>query len=382
MAAENTSKKARKQLSLPIGPQRSENSRGTTYNIWYNKNSGERGHSREKAQATTRCNIAKDSGITKGSSRAWDGTFICLKFARGCCPFGYDCSWIHTLPSDEFESNLETTKDCFGRERHEQVRDDQSGVGSFSADEQTERTLYVGGLFVTPDLQAIVYKHFNEWGETDNVRVLHSKGVAFVRYRKRASAEFAKEAMQNQALDNNEILNVRWATDDPNPWVQKRKVESSKEKLTAAVLRDYDGPIRIPHSTVAESDLLPHKRQYRGHELHQHGEAVGYYPNTDCQYSEVDKITNIISDTQATLSHAENAYPVTGYSTASHSQPKTLSDLIKWSKEQASLNKTTELSHAKHVGRELVEEKRKESGNFSLVSAYDSSSDDDSEDKS
>lgn len=370
MAAANTAKKARKQLSQPLGPQKPENSRGTTYNIWYNKNAGERGHSREKAQATTRCNIAKDSGITKGSAREWHGTFICLKFARGCCPFGYDCSWIHTLPSDEFKSNLETTKDCFGRERHEHVRDDQSGVGSFSADEQTAKTLYVGGIFVTSDLQSVVYKHFKEWGEIDNVRVLHSKGVAFVRYRNRSNAEFAKEAMQNQALDNNEILNVRWATDDPNPWVKKRKVESSKEKLTTAILLDYDGPLSN-QSDVLESRLPPQKHRYRDRDSQDHGEAVGYYPDTDYQYSEV----NMKSDNQVSQS------PTMSYRTASNSQPKTLSDLIKWSKEQASLNRKTELPHSKHTGMEVTVGRKNEES-FSLVSAYDSSSDDEGGEKS
>ncbi|KAJ7372626.1 Pre-mRNA-splicing factor [Desmophyllum pertusum] len=339
MAAENTPKKARKQLSQPVGPQRSENSSGTTYNIWYNKNAGERGHSREKAQATTRCNIAKDSGTSKGSSRDWDGTFICLKFSRGCCPLGYDCSWIHTLPSGEFESNLEATKDCFGRERHEHVRDDQSGVGAFSADEQTARTLYV---------------------ETAPMR------------------SSLKKPWQNQALDNNEILNVRWATDDPNPWVLKRKVESSKEKLATAILQDYDGPLRN-----AEGCLPPQKRQYKGRELQEHEEAVGYYPNTDYQYSEVNASSSLKSDTQAIQSHANPAL-MGFYSTASDSQPKTLSDLIKWSKEQASLNRATELPHlpVKQLGKETTEGKKSESGGFSLVSAYDSSSDDEDEDNS
>lgn len=31
------------------------------------------------------------------------------------------------------------------------------------------------------------------------------------------NAQFAKEAMACQSLDNDEILNVRWATEDPNP---------------------------------------------------------------------------------------------------------------------------------------------------------------------
>ena len=31
------------------------------------------------------------------------------------------------------------------------------------------------------------------------------------------NAQFAKEAMMHQSLDSDEILNVRWATEDPNP---------------------------------------------------------------------------------------------------------------------------------------------------------------------
>lgn len=46
--------------------------------------------------------------------------------------------------------------------------------------------------------------------------MLTGRGIAFVRYRNRCSAEFAKEAMFGQALDHNEILLVKWANDDPN----------------------------------------------------------------------------------------------------------------------------------------------------------------------
>lgn len=45
---------------------------------------------------------------------------------------------------------------------------------------------------------------------------MRGRGVAFVTYKTRANAEFAREAMMNQSLDNNEIINVRWATADPN----------------------------------------------------------------------------------------------------------------------------------------------------------------------
>lgn len=44
------------------------------------------------------------------------------------------------------------------------------------------------------------------------------------------SAQFAKEAMACQSLDNDEILNVRWATEDPNP-VQKVAEKRRLEEL-------------------------------------------------------------------------------------------------------------------------------------------------------
>lgn len=368
---------ARRQISQPVGPQRSENFPGKTYNIWYNKNVGERGHFREKIPATTRCSITEDSGTTKGSSRQWDGTYICLKFSRGCCLLGYECSWIHNLPSDEFESTLDTTKDCFGRERHEHVRDDQSGVGSFSSDEQTAKTLYVGGISVTSDLQSIVYRHFKEWGEIDNVRVLQSKGVAFVRYKNRSNAEFAKEAMQSQALDNKEILNIRWATEDPNPWVKKRKIENSKERLASAILQDYDGPLRLPHHDNVKDNSFPQKRRNIDHDIKESGEAIGYYPDTDYQYYELNTGTDMKYDVHAAQLTGTNQG--SRYNTVSKSPPKTLSDLIQWSKQQVSLNRANELSHSKHPGNETIMEKKDELGSISLISAYDSSSDDDIE---
>ena len=69
------------------------------------------------------------------------------------------------------------------------------------------------------------------------VRVLQYRSVAFVTYVSEFAAQFAKEAMACQSLDNDEILNVRWATEDPNP-VQKvaekrRLVEIGQEAIRA-----------------------------------------------------------------------------------------------------------------------------------------------------
>ena len=44
------------------------------------------------------------------------------------------------------------------------------------------------------------------------VKVLQYRSVAFVTYKSELHAQFAKEAMACQSLDNDEILNVRWLT--------------------------------------------------------------------------------------------------------------------------------------------------------------------------
>lgn len=50
-------------------------------------------------------------------------------------------------------------------------------------------------------------------------------------------AQFAKEAMACQSLDNDEILNVRWATEDPNPVqkvAEKRRLEDMGQEAIKA----------------------------------------------------------------------------------------------------------------------------------------------------
>lgn len=61
-----------------------------------------------------------------------------------------------------------------------------------------------------------------------HINVIHRKSIAFVRYRFRANAEFARVSMTNQSLGNGEILNVRWAFDDPNP-ITKKAIERANQ---------------------------------------------------------------------------------------------------------------------------------------------------------
>ncbi|KAK5631211.1 hypothetical protein RRF57_006925 [Xylaria bambusicola] len=108
------------------------------------------------------------------------------------------------------------------------------GVGSFM---RTNRTIYVGRIHVTDDIEEIVSRHFAEWGQIERIRVLNTRGVAFITYTNEANAQFAKEAMAHQSLDHNEILNVRWATADPNPMAQAREARRIEEQAAEAIRR-------------------------------------------------------------------------------------------------------------------------------------------------
>jgi hypothetical protein len=231
---------------------------GTIFNIWYNKWSG---GDREdaylsKTAAKGRCNVAKDTGYTKADKVP--GSYFCLFFARGICPKGPECEYLHRLPGihDMFNPNV----DVFGRDKHSDYRDDMGGVGSFM---RQNRTIYVGRIHVSDDIEEVVARHFAEWGQverskysvllvrrtranTNPVRVLNTRGVAFITYSNESNAQFAKEAMAHQSLDHNEILNVRWATADPNPMAQAREARRIEEQAAEAVRR------ALPEEFVAE----------------------------------------------------------------------------------------------------------------------------------
>ena len=201
---------------------------GTIFNVWYNKWSGGDRDNPSQFASENRCNIEGDSGYTTADEVR--GSYFCLFFARGKCPKGKDCQYLHRLPGlhDIFNPNV----DCFGRDRFADYRDDMGGVGSFM---RPNRTLYIGKIHVTDDVEEIVARHFAEWGQVDSVRVLGNRGVAFVKYTNMANAEFAKEAMAHQSLEHSEVLNVRWATQDPNPAAQKREQREIEEQAAAAV---------------------------------------------------------------------------------------------------------------------------------------------------
>ncbi|CDO69727.1 hypothetical protein BN946_scf184687.g12 [Trametes cinnabarina] len=226
-------KPARKQVKPGEVEKKEAPQTGKEYNIWYNKWAGgdrEDSYS-NKTKSQTRCNIKRDAGLTRANTTG--NKYCCLFFARGCCPYGWECEYLHMLPDPE-TALPDTSKDCFARDKFADYRDDMGGVGSF---QRQNRTLYVGRIKETgtgPETEEVVRRHFKEWGEIEKtshhrpVRVLQYRSVAFVTYKSELHAQFAKEAMACQSLDNDEILNVRWATEDPNPTskvAEKRRLE-------------------------------------------------------------------------------------------------------------------------------------------------------------
>ncbi|KAJ5087813.1 Pre-mRNA-splicing factor cwc2 [Penicillium angulare] len=234
---------------------------GDLFNIWYSKWSGGDRDDRFSlnTQAKTRCDPVKDSGYTKADSVP--GSYFCLYFAKGTCWRGVDCEYLHRVPTihDMFPVNV----DCFGRDKHSDYKDDMSGVGTF---QRQNRTLYVGRINVNDAIEETVSRHFAPWGEIQRLRVLTGRGVAFVTYVNEANTQFAMEAMNRQGLDNGEcprlriykipwtncltkaeeIINVRWATVDPNPQAQKREARQLEEQAAEAVRR------ALPAAFVAE----------------------------------------------------------------------------------------------------------------------------------
>eukprot|EP00469_Lotharella_globosa_P012605 CAMPEP_0167788684 /NCGR_PEP_ID=MMETSP0111_2-20121227/10187_1 /TAXON_ID=91324 /ORGANISM="Lotharella globosa, Strain CCCM811" /LENGTH=337 /DNA_ID=CAMNT_0007680609 /DNA_START=290 /DNA_END=1303 /DNA_ORIENTATION=- len=143
------------------------------------------------------------------------------------------------------------------------------GVGSF---EKPSQTLYVGGLpGYSKEAEDAVRREFGEFGKLERVYYLKDKGCCFVRYKLRACAEFAKEAMigQHLTLGNNPrkasakkmgkkkverrgavaattgTLNIRWAHDDPNPRTVRMEANRRRSQLEAKLTQHIRQQVRV-----------------------------------------------------------------------------------------------------------------------------------------
>mgnify|MGYP006084454943 CR=1 FL=1 len=281
------------------------------YNIWYDKYSGENWNpaDRGKEPAENRCVMGTDAGRTKADKHGSSSRYFCIQFCRGKCARGVDCTWFHRIPTAVDDGMLDELHDCFGRERHATHKDDMGGAGSFT---QPSRTLYVGRLRpdqhgTTANLDKEIKSQFGEFGEVEHINLISSKNIAFVRYRFRSAAEFGKEAMANQSMGKGEVLNVKWARDDPNPVAQEAIKRADADAAMAALARrgvEIGGGGQLKRLPEAEAEVeaeaeaeaeeegsiekwegdiaMPAKKKHK-FEVVGGGES---YPDTDLQYSE------------------------------------------------------------------------------------------------
>jgi hypothetical protein len=210
------------------------------YNIWYDKYLTDRKEEREKIPALHRCNPALDIGFTKADLQEKEGAYFCLYFAKGCCSEGLNCKYYHRVPTKEDCQRIENLRDVFGRARFATPRNDMGGIGTFTKE---CRTLHVTGIKTIEsanpmkDMVRILYEHFSPWGELEDVNYIPTKGIAFIRYTHRCSAEFGKEAMVDQALIGEEILTIKWAYEDPNPMNKNRMQKEDENRFLSAFNR-------------------------------------------------------------------------------------------------------------------------------------------------
>ena len=99
-----------------------------------------------------------------------------------------------------------------------------------------------------------------------------------MRYERRCCAEFAKEALNLQSLDNNEIINIRWAVEDPNP----KSIQESSDEMTAEFLKqflarkDFDNPDSLTRNVVDSMVTLDAEQ----------------YPDTTAQFAKAAGVTD------------------------------------------------------------------------------------------
>jgi RNA recognition motif-containing protein len=136
-----------------------------------------------------------------------------------------------------------------------------AGTGSF---ERENRTLHISRIGqYQGDVGTVVRSHFGKFGKILAVKVLLDKGMAFVKFACRLNAEFAKEAMNEQALDKDEVLSVRWSVEDLNVGLGDDSREEAQRELAKKLLEDPNRlhTMRLLHDTQSERDLNAYYQQ-------------------------------------------------------------------------------------------------------------------------
>lgn len=226
-------------------------------------------------------------------------------------PSGRCCSnYLHRVPTaeDEARHRAEPQYDIFGRERLAETGRTK-GVGSYSRDCTTLYAFIGAAAQLPPEkLHQLLRDEFAEWGPIDDVHAVSSKAIAFVRYRWRASAEFAKAAMHQQVLmggDVAAVLDVRWANDDPNPKARAAVQRNREEALVGAYVSAVNNS--DPETKRARLAQLALSANYTP------GAAASAYPDTSGQYTSAQRYSHEYQGWDA-RAHAEVQQPALAYS--------------------------------------------------------------------
>lgn len=350
LTTKDGAKIARKQVEQPITVHAPQDP--ADYNIWHHRRMTPRPPKTHQA-SQYRCVISRDAGWTRGEHAR--SSYCCMYFARGICHKGKDCHYLHQLPTEYHEQLLTSdhTVDIFGRDKLAGSNMGTKGVGTYDRESKTLYVNYGGaGHLGAPVIRQLLQDNFDEWGPIERIYNVASKTIAFVQYYWRASAEFAKEAMQNQHLKNSDMassesLDVRWANDDPNPKSVRRVKRLYEEEYMDAV-------------RSAVNELPPEQKRARLLEMQLYGthippgSAVAPYPDTTQQYDEVgytdpDSAVAAYPDTQEQFQEAQRApsasvpesFPNTveqfhenGY----FADPQTINDLAQYWEDQKNID--------------------------------------------
>lgn len=81
----------------------------------------------------------------------------------------------------------------------------------------TDIQLPTDSLTPQRDLVILIYELFSPWGEIEDIHFNNHKCIAFIKYRHRYYAEFAREAMMEQVLQegSTDPITIKWALDNP-----------------------------------------------------------------------------------------------------------------------------------------------------------------------
>ncbi|KAL4477410.1 hypothetical protein ABPG74_002560 [Tetrahymena malaccensis] len=262
---------SRKQIEQSLADKYAYKEGDQEYNIWYGKHlSDTRDTVRDhKTPAETRCNTELDSGYTKADLTDRYSAYYCHHWAKGCCSEGQNCRYFHRVPSLAECMTIDNSRDVFGRQRHDKHREDRGGVGSFMYETRSieikDFKAPTEGIGVITQMYEILYRHFSEWGDIEDIKYLPNQGRAIIRYVHRCMAEYAKEAMQHQALDEGEVINIKWFLEHLDTENQEKYNKEHYEQLKRVVekqKRDQEIRSKAEEANLKKQQHLLKRQQY------------------------------------------------------------------------------------------------------------------------